>query len=52
MEIFSLNPMQRWQKEIASAITTVEELSKKIKLTQKEIEDIKKVTGKTPRKRL
>jgi len=46
VEIFSLNPMQRWQKEIASAITTVEELSKKIKLTQKEIEDIKKVTGK------
>jgi len=38
--------MERWQKELADRITTVEQLAKKIKLTQKEVEEIKKVTSK------
>lgn len=38
--------MKKWQRLLAQRITTVEELAKKIKLTEKEKEEIKKVTSK------
>lgn len=38
--------MQRWQKELANSITNIEELAKKIKLSEKEIEEVRRVNGR------
>jgi len=38
--------VEGWQKQLANRITTVEQLARKIKLTEKEKQEIKKVTGK------